>query len=160
MSNGEQSTGTSPDSGARSRRTVVVCGVGAVTAHGDDVTALWEGVKAGRSAIGPVRGMPMEGYGTEIGGEVSDPRTPAYDYLASFGGHEPEPAVDFALVAAQEAMRQAGLGDVPGARWGVAFGSCNGGLRSAEKLARRAEIAAGRATRTTGATTCWSPRRP
>ncbi|WP_331738858.1 beta-ketoacyl-[acyl-carrier-protein] synthase family protein (plasmid) [Streptomyces sp. NBC_00727] len=139
MSNGEHGTGTSPDSGARSRRTVVVCGVGAVTAHGDDVTALWEGVKAGRSAIGPVRGMPMEGYGTEIGGEVSDPRTPAYDYLASFGGNEPEPAVDFALVAAQEAMRQAGLGDVPGARWGVAFGSCNGGLRSAEKLARRAE---------------------
>ncbi|TXS01808.1 3-ketoacyl-ACP synthase [Streptomyces sp. col6] len=139
MSNGEQSTGTSPDSGARSRRTVVVCGVGAVTAHGDDVTALWEGVKAGRSAIAPVRGMPMEGYGTEIGGEVSDPRTPAYDYLASFGGHEPEPAVDFALVAAQEAMRQAGLGDVPGARWGVAFGSCNGGLRSAEKLARRTD---------------------
>lgn len=159
MSNGEQSTGTSPDSGARSRRTVVVCGVGAVTAHGDDVTALWEGVKAGRSAIGPVRGMPMEGYGTEIGGEVSDPRTPAYDYLASFGGHEPEPAVDFALVAAQEAMRQAGLGDVPGTRWGWPSGRATA-VCAAPRSWRAARTATRRATRTTGGTTCWCRRRP
>ena len=66
------------------------------------------------------------------------PSRPAYDYLAAFGGSEREPAVDFALTAAAEALhgRRASLG-LPAERWGVAFGSCNGGLRSAEKLARR-----------------------
>lgn len=120
-------------------RTVVVCGVGAVTAQGATATALWEGVRAGYSAIGPVRGMSMEGYGTDIGGEVQSELAPAYDYLAAFGGREREPAVDFALTAAQEALEQAGLHDVPADRWGVSFGSCNGGLRSAEKLARRSK---------------------
>ncbi|MET8290113.1 beta-ketoacyl-[acyl-carrier-protein] synthase family protein [Streptomyces sp. NPDC005132] len=127
---------TRPDAAARPR-TVVVCGVGAVTAQGEGATALWEGIRAGRSAIGPVRGMPMDGYGTAIGGEVPHPSRPAYDYLASFGGREREPAMDFALTAAQEAMAGAGLGALPAERWGVAFGSCNGGLRTAEKLARR-----------------------
>lgn len=137
MSHGEHST-TSPDRGARSRR-VVVCGVGAVTAHGDDATALWEGIRSGKAAITPVRGLPMEGYATEIGGEVRTERRPDYDYLASFGGREPEPAIDFALLAADEALRQAGLTGVPAERWGVALGSCMGGLRSAEKLARRGD---------------------
>ncbi|MGV9707044.1 beta-ketoacyl synthase N-terminal-like domain-containing protein [Streptomyces sp. NPDC003483] len=127
---------TRPDAAARPR-TVVVCGVGAVTAQGEGATALWEGIRAGHSAIGPVRGMPMDGYGTAIGGEVPNPSRPAYDYLASFGGREREPAMDFALTAAQEAMAGAGLASLPAERWGVAFGSCNGGLRTAEKLARR-----------------------
>ena len=130
--------GTAPEGTARPR-TVVVCGVGAVTAQGTGATELWEGIRAGISAIGPVRGLPMDGYGTDIGGEVQSEVSPSYDYLAAFGGHEREPAVDFALAAAEEALAQAGLDGVPADRWGVAFGSCNGGLRSAEKLARRAE---------------------
>ncbi|GGJ51356.1 beta-ketoacyl-[acyl-carrier-protein] synthase family protein [Streptomyces brasiliensis] len=136
MSHGEHGS-TSPDRGARSRR-VVVCGVGAVTAHGDGATALWEGIRSGEAAITPVRGLPMEGYATGIGGEVRTRRRPGYDYLAAFGGREREPAVDFALLAAEEALNQAGLTQVPAERWGVALGSCMGGLRSAEKLARRA----------------------
>ncbi|MCT9110143.1 beta-ketoacyl synthase N-terminal-like domain-containing protein [Streptomyces mirabilis] len=125
-----------PDTAARPR-TVVVCGVGAVTAQGEGAAALWEGIRAGHSAIGPVTGMPMDGYGTAIGGEVPPLPRPAYDYLAAFGGSEREPAADFALTAAAEALHQAGLAGLPAERWGVAFGSCNGGLRSAEKLARR-----------------------
>lgn len=149
---------TAPDGTGGRTRTVVVCGVGAVTAQGATATALWEGVRAGYSAIGPVRGMPMDFYGTDIGGEVQSELAPAYDYLAAFGGSEREPAVDFALAAAQEALDQADLGGVPAGRWGVSFGSCNGGLRSAEKLARRARPAA--PPRTTAGTTCWCPRRP
>ncbi|MER5732890.1 beta-ketoacyl-[acyl-carrier-protein] synthase family protein [Streptomyces sp. NPDC002138] len=129
---------TTPPDGPGRTRTVVICGVGAVTAQGDGAEALWEGIRTGHTAIGPVRGMPMEGYDTEIGGEVSTDRRPAYDYLAAFGGQIREPAADFALLAAEEAMEQAGLGSLPADRWGVAFGSCNGGLRSAELLARRA----------------------
>ncbi|MET9958600.1 beta-ketoacyl-[acyl-carrier-protein] synthase family protein [Streptomyces sp. NPDC006326] len=133
---------TAPEGTARPR-TVVVCGVGAVTAQGDTAEALWEGIRSGFTAIGPVRGMPMEGYGTDIGGEVETDRLPAYDYLASFGGSEREPAADFALLAAEEALAQAGITGLPAERWGVSFGSCNGGLRSAEKLARRTQEGSG-----------------
>ncbi|EIV94863.1 beta-ketoacyl-[acyl-carrier-protein] synthase family protein [Frankia sp. QA3] len=119
-------------------RRVVVCGVGAVTAQGSGAATLWEGVRAGRTAIGPVRGLPMDGYLTDIGGEVTERRLPAYDYLAAFGGVDREPAFDFALTAAEEAVAAAGLTTVPADRWGVAFGTCNGGLRSAEKILRRA----------------------
>ncbi|MEU7553058.1 beta-ketoacyl-[acyl-carrier-protein] synthase family protein [Streptomyces sp. NPDC044571] len=133
---------TAPEGTARPR-TVVVCGVGAVTAQGDTAEALWEGIRSGFSAIGPVRGMPMDGYGTDIGGEVETDRLPAYDYLASFGGSEREPAADFALLAAEEALAQAGITGLPAERWGVSFGSCNGGLRSAEKLARRTQDKSG-----------------
>lgn len=133
---------TAPEGTARPR-TVVVCGVGAVTAQGDTAKALWESTRDAFTAIGPVRGMPMEGYGTDIGGEVETDRVPAYDYLAAFGGREPEPAADFALLAAEEALAQAGITGLPADRWGVSFGSCNGGLRSAEKLARRTQEGTG-----------------
>jgi 3-oxoacyl-[acyl-carrier-protein] synthase II len=127
---------------------VVVTAVGAVTAEGGSAAALWEGVKAGRVAIGPVRGFPMNGYRTALGGEVSDVPQPSYDYLSALGAQEREPALDFALLAAQEAIAAAGLtvlcdgeparpGAVAADRWGVAFGSCSGGIRSAEKTMRR-----------------------
>ncbi|MDO0937276.1 beta-ketoacyl-[acyl-carrier-protein] synthase family protein [Streptomyces sp. DG2A-72] len=119
-------------------RRVVVVAVGAVTAQGDGADELWAGVRSGRTAIGPVRGLPMDGYLTGIGGEVSESRRPAYDYLAAIGGTDREPALDFALAAAEEALAAAGpLDAVPADRWGVAYGTCNGGLRSAEKLLRR-----------------------
>lgn len=129
-------------------RRVVVTATGALTAQGPDAATLWAGVRDGRVAIGPVRGLPMDGYRTSVGGEVTGAVRPDYDYLAALGGHRPEPALDFALVAAQEAMATAGLrvaspGDgpdapdaVPAHRWGVSFGTCNGGMRSAEMVLR------------------------
>jgi 3-oxoacyl-[acyl-carrier-protein] synthase II len=127
---------------------VVVTAVGAVTSEGGGAAALWDGVKAGRVAIGPVRGFPMAGYRTSLGGEVAEAACPDYDYLSALGAWDSEPALDFALLAAQEAMAAAGLsvlddsgparpGEVPAERWGVAFGSCNGGMRTAERTARR-----------------------
>ena len=88
---------------------VVVTAVGALTSQGADSQALWAGASAGRVAIGPVRGLPMNGYRTDLGGEVTDTRHPDYDYLAGIGGHRSERALDFALLAAQEAMAGAGL---------------------------------------------------
>ncbi|GHH96135.1 beta-ketoacyl-[acyl-carrier-protein] synthase family protein [Streptomyces capillispiralis] len=130
-------TGHPPGPGAAARR-IVVCAVGAVTAQGDGAGPLWENVRAGITAIRPVRGLPMDGYLTTVGGEVPRVRRPAYDYLADIGGHDREPALDFALTAAEEALAASGLtGAVPAERWGVAFGTCNGGLRSAEKVLRR-----------------------
>jgi 3-oxoacyl-[acyl-carrier-protein] synthase II len=112
---------------------VVVAGVGAVTAMGVGAQRLWDGARAGRVAIGPVKNLPMRGYRTMLGGEVTEPSIPDYDY----GGARREPAMDFALVAAEEAITSSGLASaIPPERWGVVYGSCNGGLVSGEQVLR------------------------
>ncbi|AZM90820.1 beta-ketoacyl-[acyl-carrier-protein] synthase family protein [Streptomyces sp. W1SF4] len=116
---------------------VVVSGVGAITSQGGTAEEFWEGVRTGRVAIRPVRGLPMDGYQTAIGGEVTATRKPAYAYTSHDGVREP--SVDFALVAAEEALGASGLTpgvEIPAERWGVAYGTCNGGWRSAEHALR------------------------
>jgi 3-oxoacyl-[acyl-carrier-protein] synthase II len=117
---------------------VVVAGVGAVTSQGAGVEELWAGVRAGRVAIRPVKNLPMDGYRTRLGGEVQAPATPEHDYRRPPGFRDP--VLDFALVAAEEAMARCGLGVgrgaehlVPPERWGVVAGSCNAGLVSGER---------------------------
>jgi 3-oxoacyl-[acyl-carrier-protein] synthase II len=120
---------------------IVVAGVGAITSMGGTAQELWEGVRGGQVAISPVQGFPMDEYQTRIAGEVTSPHKPAYDYAP--GSAVREPSLDFGLVAAEEAVAACGLGvtwKVPAERWGVAYGSCNGGWRSAElALRERAE---------------------
>jgi 3-oxoacyl-[acyl-carrier-protein] synthase II len=124
---------------AKQHRRVVVTALGAVTSQGMGVDALWHGVASGRVAIQKVTGMPMDGYATDIGGEVTAtlPR-PDYDYQGDLGAGDAERAVDLALAAAREAMAGHGLPNVPPEQWGVAIGSCNGGTRSGEHVLRRA----------------------
>ncbi|MFE1508457.1 beta-ketoacyl synthase N-terminal-like domain-containing protein [Streptomyces sp. NPDC058726] len=112
---------------------VVIASVGAITPHGGSAEALWDGVRAGRVAISPVRGLPMGEYQTTLGGEVTEPRPPGYDYAP--GCDTRDPSVDFALAAAEEAMAGSGLrvgADIPAERWGIAYGTCHAGWRSAE----------------------------
>ncbi|MFD3536170.1 beta-ketoacyl synthase N-terminal-like domain-containing protein [Streptomyces sp. NPDC058664] len=117
---------------------VVIAAVGAITAHGGSAEALWEGVRAGRVAISPVRRLPVDHYQSTMGGEVTVACAPGYDYAA--GTKARDRSLDFALTAAEEAMAGAGLrvgGDIPAERWGVAYGTCHGGWRSAELALRQ-----------------------
>lgn len=136
------------------QRRIVITSLGAITAHGAGAEELWQRVRGGEVAIRPLRELAVPGLPAAIGGEIIDPPRPQYDYLKPLGLTEPEPAVDYALLAAEEAMAAAGVGvlepgspprpdALPAHRWGVAFGSCNSGIRSAEKAVRRA-VAAGR----------------
>ncbi|WP_228817911.1 beta-ketoacyl-[acyl-carrier-protein] synthase family protein [Nocardia transvalensis] len=115
---------------------VVVTSLGAVTAHGIGVASLWDEVRRGNVAIGAIHGLSLDGFDAPIGGEVPESRRPKYDYLTRLGLRDPEPAVDFALLAAEEAMSGAGVA-VPATRWGVSLGTCNGGIRSGERVLRR-----------------------
>ena len=54
---------------------VVVTAMGAMTSQGAGVEALWHGVRSGKVAIEKVRGLPMTGYATDIGGEVTAEQT-------------------------------------------------------------------------------------
>jgi len=112
---------------------VVVAGVGAITAQGMGADALWEGVKAGRVAIRPVQRLPMDGYRTQIGGEVQQEFLPEHDYRRPEEFREL--VIDFALKAAEEAVAAAGDGvkQIPPERWGLVIGTCNTGMLSGER---------------------------
>src|SRR5688500_9058000 len=114
------------------QRRVVITGVGMVTPLGSDAATTWEAVQAGRSGIGPLTRCELPGLAPEvcIAGEVKD--------------FSPEPVLDrkdarrmdtfiqYALVAADEALRSAGLGGlgpVPNPQeTGTIIGSGMGGL--------------------------------
>ncbi len=118
-------------------RRVVVTGLGAITAQGTSAEALWEGVKGGRVAIRQVDHLPMEGYMTQLGGEVKEQAPPEHDYAHPDGYREP--VIDYALKAAEEAVQQCGVhpgGQIPAERWGVAVGTCNAGLLAGEEWYR------------------------
>jgi 3-oxoacyl-[acyl-carrier-protein] synthase II len=118
---------------------VVIAAVGAITPQGGSAEALWDGVRTGRVAISPVRRLPMDQYQTTLGGEVAELPVPGYDYAP--GSRARELSIDFALTAAEEAMASSGLRvgtDIPAERWGVAYGTCQGGWRSAELALREA----------------------
>lgn len=128
------------DQAAAAPPRVVVTGLGAITAQGSGAERLWNGVRHGRVAIRPVKNLPMDGLRTALGGEVDVPAIPAHDYAADGGAREP--SFDFALVGAEEAMAASPLQPgplVPPERWGVVYGSCNGGLVSAEAVLRAEE---------------------
>ncbi|HET8627095.1 MAG TPA: beta-ketoacyl-[acyl-carrier-protein] synthase family protein [Thermomicrobiales bacterium] len=115
---------------------VVVTGVGAITAQGTSATAFWENVRDGRVAIREVQRLRMDGYRTRLAGEVQEWALPERDYRrpADFR----DPALDFALKAAEEAVAGAGidLASVPAERIGVVMGTCNAGLISGAKWYR------------------------
>ncbi|WP_284734236.1 beta-ketoacyl-[acyl-carrier-protein] synthase family protein [Actinomadura sp. NEAU-AAG7] len=151
MTDTTETSGSSAAERTGSGRTVrvVVTAVGALTAQGAGAEALWDGVRDGRVAIGPVTSFPMGGYQTEIGGEVPDGAAPRRVLPAGLDLPEREDALDFALAAAEEALAASGLavqadgtgparaGAVAAHRFGVAFGTCNGGLRTGERVLRR-----------------------
>jgi 3-oxoacyl-[acyl-carrier-protein] synthase II len=113
------------------RRRVVVTGLGAVTPLGADVASSWEAALAGRSGVGPVTRFAADARPVRIAAEVRAPldtsRIPPKELrrLDRF--------VLFAALAADEALRDAGLARDAGApdeRFGVSIGSGIGGIET------------------------------
>jgi 3-oxoacyl-[acyl-carrier-protein] synthase II len=114
-------------------RRVVVTGMGVISPQGANLEEYWEGVRNGRVAIREVKHLPMDGFRTQIAGEVQVDGTPESEFLRPDGFHDR--AIDFTVRAAEEAMRNCGVGvgPVPAERWGVVIGTCNAGLLSGEE---------------------------
>ena len=111
---------------------VVVTGMGALTALGLDVATTWEAMVAGRSGVGPITQFDPSRLTTRIAAEVKS--FDASSVLDRKEQRRNDRYVQFALVAARQAMDQAGLpahldGEAA-ERTGVIVGTGIGGIRT------------------------------
>ena len=116
-----------------SRPRVLVTGMGAVTAAGMGVDALWSAARDGLSGIG-VLALDREGSNRiKVGGQVRDfePK----EYIERSRLPFCDRSTQFAIVAAQQAISQAGLAHEPslGPRTAVILGSGIGGITTMEE---------------------------
>jgi len=98
----------------------VITGCGVVSPLGRGVPAFWQGLVDGRSAVAPIRTFPADDLAPAMAAEVDDPEAAA----------DPDRAGAFALDAAREALRDAGLDPdrVDPSRLGLALGTTGGGM--------------------------------
>jgi 3-oxoacyl-[acyl-carrier-protein] synthase II len=126
---------------------VVVTGMGALTALGLDVATTWDGLVAGRSGVATITQFDPSRLTTHIGAEVK-----GFDSSAVLDRKEQrrnDRYVQFALVAARQAMDQAGLParleGVEAERTGVVIGTGIGGIQTlAEQVLLMGERGPGR----------------
>ncbi len=115
------------------RRRVVVTGLGAVTAVGQNVSDMWENLVAGRSGIDYVTLFDASPYPTRIAAEVKD-----WDptrYMPRKEARRMARCSQFAIGMAQQALEDAGLstqGDL-GDRVGTVIGTGLGGFEIYQK---------------------------
>jgi 3-oxoacyl-[acyl-carrier-protein] synthase II len=88
-------------------RRVVVTGMGMVTALGNDVASSWAGLAAGRSGVATIASFDPSRLTVRIAGEVKD--FDASHILDRKEIRRTDRYIQFGLVAAREAMDQAGL---------------------------------------------------
>jgi 3-oxoacyl-[acyl-carrier-protein] synthase II len=111
-------------------RRVVVTGTGMLTALGNDVASTWEGLVAGRSGIATITAFDPSRLPVRIAGEVKD--LDASHILDRKEVRRTDRYIQFGLVAARQAMDQAGMparleGD-EAERTGVILGTGLGGV--------------------------------
>lgn len=105
---------------------VLVTGLGIVSPYGCGRRVFWDGLAGGRCAIGPLSLFETEGFRSRIGAEV-----PAHAALPGVSGRRAR-ADRFALAAADEAVRDAGLSRAELAPAAVVVGGIGGGMLEVE----------------------------
>src|SRR5690606_7004953 len=100
-------TASSPAEMTRERRRVVVTGLGAISPVGRTMPATWEAIVAGTSGAGPITLFDTTEHKVSIAAEVSD--FEPTDYFEAKEARRLDRCSQFALVAAGEAMTDAGL---------------------------------------------------
>ena len=113
-------------------RRVVVTGLGALTPIGNTVPAFWDAMMAGASGAAPITHFDASDYPTTFAAEVKgfDPEA----FLDRKEARRLDPFAQYAIVAADEALADAGLdpsgfSDEERAQTGVVMGSGIGGMK-------------------------------
>jgi 3-oxoacyl-[acyl-carrier-protein] synthase II len=114
-------------------RRVVVTGLGLVTPLGVGLEKNWEALMTGRSGIGVITRFDVSDFDTRIGGEVRDFNP--LDWIEKRDVKKMDLFIQYAIAAAEQAMRQSGLkiGSDNAERVGVVVGNGIGGLLTLEE---------------------------
>ena len=109
---------------------MVVTGMGAVTPVGLDVESAWGSLLRGQSGVASIETFDTSDLDVKIAAQVKDFN--AFDYLDRKKARALDPFLQFGLVAAKEAVRDAALQVCPAVadRAGVIAGSGIGGLQT------------------------------
>lgn len=118
------------------QRRVVVTGMGAVSAVGNDLPAFWRSLQEGRGGIGPITIFDPSGYRSHNGGEVRGLSPERHFTLREL--RRLSRCDQFGIIAAREAMSASGieLEMVDRQRCGVILGADSGGIFSVEQYFR------------------------
>jgi beta-ketoacyl-acyl-carrier-protein synthase II len=105
-------------------RRVAITGLGLVTPVGNDVATAWQALLHGKSGVAPITLFDASGFSTRIAAEVkgfSDAAISAERKLLKFANRSHR----FALAAAEQAVRDAGIEPTPynAHRWGCSVGT-------------------------------------
>ena len=115
------------------KRRVVITGLGAVSPFGIGVDTFWNSILAGKSGIATTTAINIEKHPVKISGEVKgfNPE----DFMDAKEAKKMDRFTQFALVAAEEAINDAGLKDleIDPYRIGVIVSSAAGGFKTFEK---------------------------
>ena len=118
------------------RKRIVVTGVGVVTPLGFSTKELWESLYQGKSAAAPISYFDTTGFSTRFACELKGFN--AEDYMDSKSASRMDPFSQYAVVAAEQALKDSGLdlSAVDLARIGVVHGSGTGGMTIHDKQMR------------------------
>ncbi len=111
---------------------VVVTGIGAVTPIGSGREGLWEGVRAERSAVGPLTRFEVDGYPCRIAAQVED--FDPLDHMDPKAARRMDRFAHFTVAVGRGALEDAGL-DLAGVdrtRYGTNIGTALAGIAMAE----------------------------
>lgn len=112
---------------------VVITGIGAITPLGKDVPTFWSNLVNGVSGAAPITRFDAEKFRTRFACEVKD--FEVTDYIPRQEARKMDTFTQFAVIAADEAMRDAGLDleKINPDKAGVIWGSGIGGLKTFEE---------------------------
>lgn len=116
------------------KRRVVITGLGAVSPFGVGVDKFWNSIKEGKSGIAITKAVDLDKHPVKISGEVKDFNPE--DYIDPKEVKRLDRFTQFALVAADEAVKDAGLDKLTNLdpyRIGVIISSAAGGFNTFEK---------------------------
>lgn len=115
------------------KRRVVITGMGVVSPFGIGGSAYWDAISTGKSGIDYVTKFDTTDFPARIAGEVKNFNPE--DYLSRKELARLDDFTIYALVAAQEAIEDAGLEDCTGERhrFGVIIGSGVGGMKTMQE---------------------------
>ena len=121
------------------RREVVVTGLGIVSPIASGLNAFWDGIKAGKSGITAVEGVPdIDQYAVRIGGQIRD--LEVEKYIDKKDARKMDPYSRWGVSAAVMAVEDAGLekANLDPSRVGVIASSGIGGMQIMQEQCARA----------------------